>query len=270
MDLSIVIVSYNASADLERCLQALHDAAPSAPHEIIVVDNGSSDRSVDVARRWNDVRVIESRINRGFAAACNIGIRAALGTNVLLLNSDAFVGPGSLDTLLSELAAHPEAAVAGPRLVDGEGRAELSFGRMPGPLVEFNQKRLMQAHARRDRSASRRVEAMTRRTQWPDWVSGACLLVRRADAEAVGLFDERYFMYLEDVDFCAAIRARGSRILFTPAAEVVHLRGRSVRSAPAATHAAYERSHIAFYEKQHPRLAPFLRLYLRLTRRSGR
>ncbi len=74
---------------------------------------------------------------------------------------------------------------------------------------------------------------MTRQEQWPDWVSGACLLVRRADAEAVGLLDERYFMYTEDVDFCAAIRARGRRVLFTPSVEVVHLRGRSAATAPA-------------------------------------
>jgi GT2 family glycosyltransferase len=105
---------------------------------------------------------------------------------------------------------------------------------------------------------------MTHRTQWPDWVSGACLLVRRADAEAVGLLDERYFLYTEDVDFCAAIRARGRRILFTPDVEVVHLGGRSAASAPAATRAAYHRSHLAFYAKHYPRLAPLLRLYRRL------
>ena len=102
---------------------------------------------------------------------------------------------------------------------------------------------------------------MTREERWPDWVSGACLLVRRADADAVGLLDERYFMYAEDVDFCAALRARGRRVLFTPAVEVVHLRGRSAATAPEATRTAYRRSHLAFYRKHHPALAPILRLY---------
>jgi N-acetylglucosaminyl-diphospho-decaprenol L-rhamnosyltransferase len=88
--------------------------------------------------------------------------------------------------------------------------------------------------------------------------------VRREAAEAVGLLDERYFVYAEDVDFCAAIRARGGRVLFTPVAEVVHLRGRSAASAPAATARAYRRSQLAFYRKHHPRWAPLLRLYLRL------
>jgi GT2 family glycosyltransferase len=97
-----------------------------------------------------------------------------------------------------------------------------------------------------------------------DWVSGACLLVHRADAERVGLLDERYFLYTEDVDFCAAIRRTGRRVLFTPDSRVVHLRGRSRGTAPAAMNAAYRRSHLAFYDKHHPRWAPLLRLYLRL------
>ena len=95
-------------------------------------------------------------------------------------------------------------------------------------------------------------------------MSGACLLVRRSDAEAVGYLDERFFMYAEDVDFCAALRSRGRRILFTPAAELQHLRGRSVSAAPQATTTAYRRSQLAFYAKHHPRWVPWLRAYLRM------
>jgi len=263
-ELSIIIVSYNARADLERCLASLHDPAPQVPHEIIVVDNASSDGSADAARRRTTVRVLDSAENRGFAAACNVGIRASRGRNLLLLNSDTIVPPGAIDALLKALEQHPEAAVVGPRLIDADGRPELSFGRMISPLAEFRQKRLVVGHQRRRPRASRRVEELTQRVQWPDWVSGACLLVRRDDAEAVGLLDERYFMYAEDVDFCAAIRARGRRILFTPSVEIVHARGRSAASAPAATRAAYRRSHVAFYEKHHPWFAPLLRLYVRL------
>jgi GT2 family glycosyltransferase len=101
-------------------------------------------------------------------------------------------------------------------------------------------------------------------------VSGACLLVRRADAEAVGGLDERFFMYTEDVDFCAAIRARGRRVLFTPDVEIVHFRGRSAATAPAATQDAYRRSQIAFYEKHRPGWAPLLKLYLTLKAARGR
>ena len=255
-DLSIIIVSFNARAALERCLESLHAAPPKASHEILVVDNRSTDSSVESARKWPGVRVMENDVNAGFARANNTGIRASTGAALLLLNSDTIVPPGAIDRLLRELDA-PDVAVVGPRLVDDNGRAELSFGRMIGPWNEWRQKRL---------GRSDRVESLTRRRQYPDWVSGACLLVRRSDADAVGLLDERYFMYTEDVDFCAAIRARGRRVLFTPDVQVVHRRGRSAATAPGGTRSAYRRSQIAFYEKHHTFWAPLLKLYLRLRR----
>lgn len=261
IDVSIVIVSYNARKDLERCLASLHDAPPGASHEIVVVDNESSDGSAAAARRW-PIAVIEAGANLGFAAANNIGIRATTGTNILLLNSDTVVPPGAIDRLLDELDRDPAVAVVGPRLVDGDGRSELSFGRMITPWSELRQKRLVLGHAAGDAKISSEVDRMTHRRHHPDWVSGACLLVRREAAEAVGLLDERYFMYTEDVDFCAAIRRRGGKVLFTPDVEVVHLRGRSAASAPGATNEAYRRSRLAFYRKHHPLFAPVLRLYL--------
>jgi GT2 family glycosyltransferase len=205
--------------------------------------------------------VIESGVNRGFAAATNLGIQASLGVHLLFLNSDTIVPRSAIDRLLRVLEEHPDAAIVGPRLVDPSGHPELSFGRLVAPLNEIRQRRLVRGNARGEPSATRRVRELTSQTQWPDWVSGACLLVRRSDAEAVGLLDERYFMYLEDVDFCAAMRARGRRVLFTPEVEVVHLRGRSVAAAPEATRAAYLGSHLAFYRKHHPWLVPIVRLY---------
>ena len=262
--LSIIIVSFNARSDLSRCLESLHHPVPTSPHEIIVVDNASHDGSAEAARRWSDVIVIESGGNLGFARGANVGIRASRGELLLLLNSDTVVPPQAIDRLVDELARDARTSVVGPRLVDSDGRAELSFGAMIGPLNELRQKLLVGAQAARVPILAAIVERMTRRARHPDWVSGACLLVRRADAEAVGLLDERYFMYAEDVDFCAAIRGRGRRILFTPAVKVVHRRGRSAAAAPDATQAAYRRSQLAFYDKHHPRWSPILRLYLRI------
>jgi GT2 family glycosyltransferase len=141
---------------------------------------------------------------------------------------------------------------------------ELSFGPMLSPFAELRQKLITTLHRRQMPLVSRWVERATAREHVVDWVSGACLLVRRAAALQVGLLDERYFLYTEDVDFCAAIRAHGWRVLFTPAAEVVHLRGRSRASAASVAHAAYRRSHLAFYAKHHPRWASLLRAYLRI------
>jgi len=113
-----------------------------------------------------------------------------------------------------------------------------------------------------------RVAARTSREREVDWISGACLLVRRDAAVAAGLLDERYFMYEEDVDFCAALRAGGGRILFTPASEITHLRGRSVSNAPAPRPSHYDVSHMKFYAKHAPGWVPWLRLWKRLRGRG--
>lgn len=265
LDLSIIIVNFNTRADLLRCLASIAAAPPQGAHEVVVVDNASSDGSVAaVERDYPAVRLIAQPRNLGFGAANNVGIRATSGRMLLLLNSDTVVPAGAIDALVAQLQGHSGAGVAGPRLVDGQGRPELSFGPMISPLAELRQKLVMALHQRRFPPVSRWVERATRRERWVDWVSGAALLVWRADAEAVGLFDERYFIYTEDVDFCAAIRRRGRAILFTPAATITHLRGRSRATAPVAANAAYRRSQIAFYAKHHPQWVPLLRAYLRL------
>ena len=263
--LSIIIVSYNARKHLEACLESLTISPPSTPHEILVVDNASPDDSVQVVRnRWPDVTLLAQSTNLGFAAANNAGIRASSSELLLLLNSDTIVPRGALDALVVRLLARPDVAVAGPRLIDGEGHPELSFGRMISPLNELRQKMTLGLYRRGVPPVTKWVERETRREQLVDWVSGACLLVRRADAEAAGLLDERYFLYTEDVDFCAAVRARGSHVLFTPASHVVHLGGRSRATVAADVNRAYRRSQIAFYEKHHPGWAPILKAYLRL------
>jgi hypothetical protein len=262
--LTTIIVSYNTKADLENCLASLAAAPPSRPHAVIVVDNASSDGSPEAIRqRWPAVRLIEAGRNVGFAAANNLGLRAAGTEAVLLLNSDTLVPAGALDAMLTELEREPGVAAVGPRIVDATGRPELSFGRMLSPMNELRQKVIVGLQARGHRWAEAWVERATRRAQYPDWVSGACLLVRRDDALAAGLLDERYFLYAEDVDFCAALRGLGKRIRFFPGAEIVHLRGRSGRQRPAETLRAYHRSHLRFYEKHHPRWAALLRWYRR-------
>jgi GT2 family glycosyltransferase len=258
-------VSYNAAADLARCLASLHSAPPSIPHDITVVDNASPENGIDkVKNEWTRVQFIQLNENRGFAAANNTGIRATRGGLLLLLNSDTIVPAGAIETLAGRLLAHPTAAAAGPRLEDATGLAEISFGPMMSPFAELQQKTIGRLYEAGWSPAVRRIERATRQERFVDWVSGACLLVHRADAEAVGLLDERFFMYTEDVDFCASLRRRGRQILYSPAATVTHLRGRSRSTVPGGMNALYRRSHLAFYEKHHPGWAPLLRWYLRL------
>jgi GT2 family glycosyltransferase len=265
MTLTIVIVSYNARADLENCLASLQAAPPAITHDIVVVDNASPDRSADAVRaRFPAVKVIALERNVGFAGGNNAGIRATGGDLVLLLNSDTIVGAGAIEGLVERLRAHRDAAIAGPRLVDAHGRTEISWGAMISPLGELKQKAIGRLYDRRFGPVERSVAHAAASERYVDWVSGACLLVYRHDAEAVGLLDERFFLYTEDVDFCASIRARGRRVLFVPSVTITHLRGRSRATAPAAMNAAYRRSQLAFYEKHHPGWAPLLKMYLKM------
>jgi GT2 family glycosyltransferase len=265
----VVIVTYTTREDVLACLASIDAPRPAALGEIWLIDNASTDGTSSAVRRaWPDVRVVDLGTNAGFAAANNAGLRRSSATHVLLLNPDTRVGPGAIDTLLDRLASTGSVA-AGPRLVDGEGRPEVSFGPMLTPAGELAQKLRVAAARRRDPVSTRYVGRLLAREREVDWVSGACLLVVRERAIEAGLLDERYFMYEEDVDFCAALRARGGRILFTPRAEIVHLRGRSIGAAPLR-HAHYDRSHLAFYEKHAPAWAPILRLWLRVRGRSIR
>ena len=266
--LSIIIVAHNSLSEIDSCLASLSTHPPTLDYETLVVDNASPDgTALAVRQRWPHVRVIDAGANLGFARVSNVGILQTSGELVLLLNPDTTVTAGALDTLVASLDARPDAAIMGPRLVDASGRVELSFGAMIGPLTELRQRLLVTGNDRGAPLVGAYVNRLTRRAREVDWVSGACLLVRRADAEAAGLLDERYFLYAEDVDFCAAIRARGRRVLFTPEAEIVHLRGRSVASRPRVVEAAYRRSQLAFYAKHHPGWVPLLCAYLRLRRR---
>lgn len=267
--LTIVIVSFNVREDLDRCLRSIPAAVGDLSTTIVVVDNGSRDGTGAMLReRWPEVALIELGSNLGFASANNVGIRATRGELVLLLNPDTVTPAGSLARLVRVLREHPEAAAAGPRLVDAAGQPELSFGWPMSPLGELRQK-LIEGLARRGVGRVRRALARSLRTAGTrDWISGACLLARRADLEAVGLLDERFFMYTEDVDLCVALRRRGRTVRFEPEAEVQHLRGRSGGANPDLERRRRE-SHLAYYQKHHPFWAPILRWYLRVTGRPA-
>jgi GT2 family glycosyltransferase len=263
--LSIVIVTYNSLRHIGACLDSILKEPPHVAHEIVVVDNASPDGTGAAIRaQWPGVRVIDAGANLGFARANNLGIRSTTGDLLLLLNPDTLVPAGAIDTLILALDQRPEVAVVGPRLVDEQGRGELSFGSMLSPWAELRQKTLVFGNERGIFPIAGYVQALTRRARTTDWVSGACLLVWRADAEAAGLLDERYFMYVEDVDFCAAIRARGRTVAFVPSVEVIHRRGLSRATAASATERAYRSSQMAFYEKHHPGWVGPLRAYLKI------
>jgi N-acetylglucosaminyl-diphospho-decaprenol L-rhamnosyltransferase len=268
-DVEVIIVNYNAREELLRCLASLEEAKPASLARITVVDNASTDGSVPaVAESWPAVHAIQMPANAGFGAANNVALRASEAEFVLFLNSDTIVGVGAVDALLGRLRSRG-AVAAGPKLVDEAGRPEISHGRMLTPWTEFVQRRRVRRAASDSPWARRSVERLVATERIVDWVSGACLLVKRDAALRAGGFDERYFLYEEDVDFCAALRAQGGTILFTPVATVTHARGRSVaRASDPADPSHYDRSHLKFYEKHAPGWAPWLRRWQRLRGRG--
>ena len=246
---SAIVVSYNTRDDLLRCLEAL-GAQAGVPLETIVVDNASTDGTVDAVRaRFPDVHLIANAANLGFSRANNLGLGRARGSFVLVLNSDCEVRPGAVAALCAILEARPEVAIVGPRTVGTDGAPQVSFGPSLTPLAEWRQGRLVRGVKAGDADALRRARALADHEQEPDWVSASCFLARRAFLEAIGGFDESFFLYEEDVDLCVRVRAAGGRILYTPEAEVVHHLGRSMDRAPALARLEYHRSHLRFYAK---------------------
>jgi GT2 family glycosyltransferase len=231
----------------------------------VVVDNASTDGSVELlGQRWPDVMVLENHANLGFARAVNRGIRSTSSELVLLLNPDTLPSGRAIDALAAELRANDSATAAGPRIVDGDGRPELSWWTHLGPFAELRLRWLRRSYERGSPRAARRVDRLMGRRREVDWVTGACLMVRRQAAVAAGLMDGRFFLYFDDVDLCASLRALGGRVLFLPDVEIVHLRGRTVDRKPEATAHRYRASQLHFYRKHHPLWYPLLWLVLRL------
>jgi GT2 family glycosyltransferase len=219
-----------------------------------------------VRARFPGATVVENADNAGFSRANNQGLRRGQGGYSLILNSDAEVGAGCVEAMAAILDGRPDVGIVGPRTRFPDGRIQVSFGPMLSPRAEWRQRRLVRGVGRGDPRALREAEAMAATEQEPAWVSGSCLLARRRALDSVGLFDEDFFLYEEDVDLCVRVRAAGWRIVFTPAGEVVHHLGSSMPASGGRLE--YHRSHLRFYGKHHGRGRQLLLLAL-LAARGG-
>jgi N-acetylglucosaminyl-diphospho-decaprenol L-rhamnosyltransferase len=249
-DLAVVVVNYNTGQYLSRCLASAQEAAGDARLEMVVVDNDSRDGSAARALQENPrARLIQNASNRGFAAAVNQGIRATTAPYVLLLNPDAEILSGTLGGFLKVAGDRPRAGAIGPVVRDPDGSIYPSARKVPsvvegfghsfvGPFWRNNPFTRSYTMADWDRGTERRVE----------WVSGSCMLLKRAALDAVGLFDERFFLYVEDVDMCQRLRAAGWEVLFSPELEVLHVGGVSTRGSKRMT-LEHSKSIYRFYSK---------------------
>jgi GT2 family glycosyltransferase len=249
VSLAAVIVSYNTRDLLRDCLRHL------TGQRVIVVDNASTDGSTAMIRaEFPAVELIANPGNRGFAAACNQGLAASAEEFILILNPDTAVTATALTTLLDTMRSAPQAGACGPRIVNPDDSLQPSCRRFPtlGRLVmdEFGLGKLF-PHSRLFGDYRMTWWAHDRRRE-VDQLMGAALLLRRAALDQVGVFDERFFMYYEEVDLCLRLHQRGWKILFVPDAIVTHHGGASARQALAAMTLTRYRSLIAFYRKHYP------------------
>lgn len=247
----VVIVSYQSRACILAAVgSVLTDAG--LPASVTVVDNASSDGTAAAVRETHpSATVIENPRNLGFAAACNRGWQCGRAPEVLFLNPDAFLQPGALPALRAGLLCRSDAGIAGPRTLNPDGTVQVSTGPDLGLIAEWRQRRLVRGVALRDTTALRRAERLHSVEREVDWVSGSCLLVRRRLLQSLGGFDEGYFLYEEDADLCRRARAAGSRVIFTPAATVIHQIGHGRRRPEAGTWLEYQRSHLRYYRRHH-------------------
>ncbi len=228
--LTVIIVTYNSRDEIDACLRSLYGDLKDGPAQVIVVDNASTDgTAAHIQEHWPRVTLVASAENRGFAAANNMGLARAAGDNILLLNPDTVLRPGAMASLQAALATHPEAAVVGPRLINPDESSQPSWRSFPSLLGDLIGMTELYRVSIARRLLSRWLVDLreTPCGQFVDWLSGACLLVRRTAIEEVGRLDEGFFMYSEEMEWQYRMAARGWRVWLEPSARVVHLGGAS-------------------------------------------
>ncbi len=248
--ISVIIVTYNNCSATLACLESLYAHHAGLEFEIILVDNASTDATLSAVRHsYPAVHVLAQSTNAGFGAANNIGARAARGEFLFLLNNDTVCSSPMLQQLADILKANGSASAAAPRLVNTDGSFQLSAGHMPSITGEWRTKRLQRAVAKA------RPDALNVAQQRdPVWVSAAALMIRTDAYRQLGGFDERFFMYFEDVDLCVRLRAEAGPILYEPSIVLIHLGGGSWKNEQEQTlriRSAYRNSQLLFYAKHH-------------------
>lgn len=256
MELSVILVHYKALDALLACLGTLAPELAGRAAEVVVVDNDSRDGAAEALRRdFPDARLLTNTDNLGYARAVNQGIRATRGAFVLVMNPDCEVRPGAVGALLSHAAAHPRSAVLGPRILNPDGTLEYSARGFPDHLTFlFNRYSLLTRLWPSNRWSRRYLmsdwdHATSREV---DWLSGACMLVRRAAIDAVGGMDETFFMFNEDVDWCRRMKLAGWANAYVPEAVVVHHIGASKGRVAPKVIVSRHAGMIHYFHKHHP------------------
>ncbi|PIP17480.1 MAG: glycosyl transferase family 2 [Parcubacteria group bacterium CG23_combo_of_CG06-09_8_20_14_all_35_9] len=225
MDLSIIILNYKTKGLVKQCIKGIKLLNLELDYEIIVVDNASQDGVGQMIKeQFSEAKFIAGKVNRGYAAGNNLGIRRSKGKYIMILNPDITVLPQAIEKMFSFLESYPKAAVVGPKLINPDGSTQLSCYHFPSLLVPIYRrtplgrlpfaKKILRWYQMMDWDHSKRRRV--------DWLLGACLMIRTSAIEKVGLMDERFFLYFEDIDWCRRFWQAGWEVYYIADAEMVH------------------------------------------------
>lgn len=259
MDLSVIIVNFNTRELLRDCLQSVFRETPELDLEVIVVDNASADGSADMVRdEFPQVQLICSEHNLGFARANNLAIAGARGEVVILLNPDTLIKDRALEKLVAHLRSHPEVGAAGPDLPQPSGVLQVAAcGYRPTLWRVFCQYFfLTRLFPRMPLFRGMNLPAGVYHEPVPvEWLSGACLAVPKKVWDDVGLLDESWFMFAEDMEWCERALRRGYQLHYMPNVTVYHIWGASSRGSAEAVSTMWLDSLAAWYSREHSRFS---------------
>lgn len=266
-DLSIIIVSWNVRGYLKACLSSIQVNRGDLDLEVIVVDSGSSDGSPEmVSHTFPGVHLIDCGDNVGFPKGNNIGLAMAKGKYLLLLNPDTEIIGNALTSMVSYLDSHASVGLVGGQLLNSDGTIQSSRRRFPTLGTAIFESTWLEGIAPRDLLTSYYAEDLPLDIPSDvDWLTGACLMTRRNVVNQVGLMDEAYFMYSEELDWCRRIKDAGWQIVYLPEAKILHHVGKSSEQAVAERHLNFQRAKLRYFQKYHgPLTTTILRAVLLL------
>jgi len=253
VDMSIVLVCWNNKAYLDPCLKSLYEGGLKSTFDVIVVDNGSTDGSQQMlAEKYPQVKLIQNAGNVGLGKASNQGIEATNGRHVLLLNNDTLVNGPALDVLVEYLDAHPEVGATAGKLLNPDGSFQSGFAPFSTLLEEF----LIVTHIGELLWAGYPSHGDSNEIKETGWMSSACLLVRRAALDKIGLLDEGYFIYGDEADLQYRLNKAGWKVVFLPNSSIIHFGGRSMDRWKRRK--MVYRGKMMFYKKNYGFLSTFL------------
>ncbi len=247
VDISFIIVNWNTRDILMDCLESIYKTVTDIDIEIYVVDNNSADGSqVAVKKRFPDVKLIENETNTGFAHANNQALSIMRGKFAVLLNSDAVLKENAIKKLLAFMAGTPSAGIAGVQLLNEDGSRQNSIDNFPSTETEIFNKSILRLFFPNKYPSKNSVYEKPIEV---DSVIGACMIVRKEAMDEVGVFDEDYFIFLEETDWCFRMYKKGWKVYHVPDAEVFHLSGHSKKRAPWRSQIEYYKSLYKFFKK---------------------